>query len=218
MIQIAREGILFSGRAEDLRRLRREFDRHDCLRLPKLLEPGLLQILQQQIAQTEFRVKVHGAVGTDLRMADSATTHLLHFLVNDRRFFEIVQEITGGGRIGNFKGRVYRIVPGAGHQDSWHSDRVDHRMIALSINLSTEVSSGGVLQIRNRHSGQILHQVTNVGFGDAILFRIAEHLEHRQTDLEGTVVKTAFAGWFRSQPDLYSLFKEKLSRPGVEIT
>ena len=38
------------------------------------------------------------------------------------------------------------------------------------------------------------------GNGDAIIFRLASHLQHRNTNVTGSTPKTAFAGWFRSDP------------------
>jgi hypothetical protein len=49
MIQLTRWGTTFSGTAEDLERLRVHFDHQHCIRLPQLLEPGLLRVIQQQI-------------------------------------------------------------------------------------------------------------------------------------------------------------------------
>lgn len=137
-------------------------------------------------------------------MADNAASHLLHFLTHDPRLFEVIQQITGCGRIGCFDGRVYRMVPGSQHYDSWHSDMVEHRMIGMSINLSPAVYSGGVFQIRDVDTRQIIHEVANTGLADGILFRLSPQLQHRITDVDGSVPKTAFAGWFQSEPDFYA--------------
>jgi hypothetical protein len=37
---------------------------------------------------------------------------------------------------------------------------------------------------------------------------LANDLEHRVTEVVGIHPKTAFAGWFRSQPDFFALLKE----------
>jgi hypothetical protein len=100
------------------------------------------------------------------------------------------------------------MVSGSGHYD-WHDDVSEDRMVALSINLSKEIYSGGILQIREWESQRIIQEAANVGFGDGILFRLADSLEHRVTDVEGRVPKTAFAGWFRSQPDFLSMVKSR---------
>jgi len=100
-------------------------------------------------------------------------------------------------------------MPGNDHYDLWHNDMVEDHMLAMSINLSSEIYSGGILQIRDKYSQRIVHEVANLGFGDAIVFRLAGSLEHRITNVEGTVPKTAFAGWFRSQTNFFSLLKKE---------
>jgi hypothetical protein len=48
-----------------------------------------------------------------------------------------------------------------------------------------------------RGSKNILAEVTNTEKGDAIVFRLAKHLEHRITQVTDTSIKTTFAGWFK---------------------
>jgi hypothetical protein len=80
-------------------------------------------------------------------------------------------------------------------------------MVALSINLGKEPYLGGVLELRQKKSGRIVQQVSNTGFGDAILFQLDDSLEHRRTAVLGKTAKTAFAGWFRSEPGFLELIK-----------
>jgi hypothetical protein len=172
----------------------------------------MLRAIQQKVSEVDFRERVHEGIGPNKELCvaeENSLSHMLLFLVNNVGLFQFVETVTGCGPIGCFTGRVYRLVPGRGHHDSWHSDRGEHRMIAMSVNLSTGVYSGGALQIRDRSSGQIVHEVANVGFGDAILFRLADHLQHRLTEVEGDVPKTALAGWFCSRPDFFALLKER---------
>jgi hypothetical protein len=144
-------------------------------------------------------------------MTSDVVLNLMHLLTNDPTFFQLIQRITGCGRIGCFTGRVYRMMQGCGHYDSWHDDVTEDRMLAMSINLSSGTYSGGILQIRDSNSHRLIHQVANVGFGDGIIFRIASSLEHRVTLVDGTAPKTAFAGWFRSQTDFLSLLRNESS-------
>jgi hypothetical protein len=81
----------------------------------------------------------------------------------------------------------------------------------MSINLSTDAYQGGVLEIRDCESSHMVHGVANTGFGDAIIFRIARHLKHRVSTVEGTVPRTAFAGWFYPQPDYQTWLKVNLA-------
>lgn len=211
MIQLTRSGTAFSGYQQDIERLRLEFDRQHWIRLSKLLEPELLQLILHRIEQADFLPRTHEGIGVELCMVDGITSALLHFLTNDPKLFKVIREITGCGRIGCFGGRVYRMIPDSGHYDSWHNDMADYRLLALSINLSAEVYSGGVLEISDSQRGRTVAQVTNTGLGDGLLFRLSDRLHHRLTNLEGTLRKTAFAGWFRSQPDFHGTLRERRS-------
>jgi hypothetical protein len=160
---------------------------------------------------------VHEGIGVELATTDEIVLSLLHLLTNDPKLFQIVQEITGCSPIGCFTGRVYRMTPGCEHYDSWHEDMMQDRMLAMSINLSSRVYSGGILQIRDRNSLQIIHEIANNGLGDAIIFRLQDSLQHRISNVEGTVPKTAFAGWFRSKPNFLSLLTKEFDEPRVKI-
>jgi hypothetical protein len=139
MLQHTRSGTVLAGSVEDLDRLRAEFNRHNGIRLPALLQPELLGHLEP----SHFLDNRH-AGGTELCLADHHTGGLLHFLTNNADLFRIIRQITGCSRIGCFGGRVYRMLPGSDHHSRWHSDALEHILIGLSINLSSEVYSGGV--------------------------------------------------------------------------
>ena len=224
MIQLTRSGTVISTSTDDIARMRAEFDRQQCAKLPKLFEPDLLQLLQRQIEGATFYRRVHGrqdstTAPVELCMEGNATSGLLLFLVSGDEFFRAIEQITGCDPIGHFDGRVYRMHPNSDHYDQWHTDAAGDRMIAMSVNLGTEVYEGGVLQIRERPSKRMIHEVWNDGIGDAIIFRVAPHLEHRVSNIEGSVPRTAYAGWFVRQPGApttaeYRIFG--LGRPAPE--
>ena len=216
-IQIGKAGVVYSALAEDLGALRAQFDRQHYLRFDDLLGPEILDFVQLQIDQGEFYERVHEGIGSnkELCMTSNTAFAALQFLINDQRLFQVIQTVTQCDQIGCFQGRVYRINPGSGHHDSWHNDIGEHRLVGMSINLSRELYSGGRLQIRDHVSGEIVSEVANAGIGDAVIFRLSDRFQHRITDVEGTASKTAFAGWFRAQPDFMSLLR-KQSQPGRE--
>lgn len=209
MIQITRVGVRTWGTEQSLEKLRREFDRRHTVRLPGILEPELLAVVLRGIDQAEFYERTHQAIGPnkELCLEKSPVVGLLHVLLNGEDLFRTIRRITGCGSIGCFDGRVYRVTPGCGHHDSWHSDVAEHRLVAMSINLSATAYRGGILQVRDHRSRRIIHEVANAGLGDAILLRVSDELQHRITDVEGTGSKTAFAGWFQSAPAFHSLLK-----------
>lgn len=187
-----------AGTAAERAAWREEFrDRH-IVRLPRLLHETLLAPIIDGIARGEFFEKVHPGVKVEHALRPNAAFGLLTFAANDRRLFEVVEEITGCTPIASFVGRVYRMEPAAGHHDAWHTDNADGRMVAMSVNLSSWRYAGGRLQLRARGTERPIAEVANTGLGDAIVFRIDERLEHRVTDVTGTAAKTAFAGWLKS--------------------
>lgn len=206
MIQITRAGTVVSGSPGDLARLRETFDRDHCVLLPQFLEPALTSFVQSEIDRAEFHERVHEdmePVLRDLTMNANLADGLFDvLLMNDATLFHFIEELTGKGPIGSFIGRVYRLIPGVHDYEAWHDDLGDARLIAISINLSRDVYTGGVLQIRDRATGAILHEVANTGAGDAIVFRLSRQMEHRVTKLQGSAAKTAYSGWFCAQPVL----------------
>ena len=204
MLQISTSGVVVSGSEADIKRARVDFDKQDWVRLPAILDQGLLGVAQSQLGASQFEEKTANLY-RELTVADSALPFALLLLLNNQRLFKLVEEITGCGHIGCFRGRIYRIVPGANHHVEWHTDLNGTRLVAPSVNLNTESYEGGILSIREAATERVLCEVTNSGFGDAILFRIDERLQHRVSDVQGTVAKTALAGWFESAPDYRTL-------------
>jgi hypothetical protein len=190
-----------TGPLRDVPRLRDEFDHHHCVRLPELLNDAVLERVLHLTDEGEFSPRAHAGISTELLMRRGKAPALLVFLINDPELFEFVRAITGCDRIGAFHGRLYRMMPGPEHEDSWHDDLHDGRMVAMSINLTPAKYDGGALEIRDRHSKEVLHRAVPKRAGDALLFRISPRLEHRVTVVRGAVPRTAYAGWFMEGPD-----------------
>jgi hypothetical protein len=207
VVQLTRAGTVVRAGAHEVNRLREEFARRQCIRLPQFIERQRAEALVDAIERSEFFERVHPNCGTtppvDQCLRNDRILGELSFLVNDRSLLALIQELTGY-RVGSFLGAVYRLEPGRGY-DTWHDDVGRQRVLAMSINLSRGVYSGGVLQLREAETGRLLHETSNTGLGDAVLFRIAPNLQHRVTDVVGPFARTAFAGWFASEPDFMTL-------------
>ena len=211
MLQITRSGVVFSGSESGIVRARADFEQQDWLRLPAILDREMWETTQEQLEASNFEEKT-ARLYRELKVSNSALPFALLLLLNNAQLFKIIEQITGCGHIGCFRGRIYRNLPGGDHHVAWHTDLNKTRLVALTINLNTEPYQGGVLTIREAKTGRILAELTNSGFGDAILFRIDERLEHRVSDVEGRVAKTALAGWFESGPDYRTLLAEGIAR------
>jgi hypothetical protein len=136
--------------------------------------------------------------------------------MNDPKLFSVIRRVTGCGPIGCFNGRLYRMVARPGLDLTWHDDVTEDRRVAISVNLSHARYHGGTLQLRERSRG-VCGEVPNLGFGDAIIFRVAEHLEHCLTPIAGKVPKTALTGWFCSRPSYTAVRRDLVARSQTAI-
>jgi 2OG-Fe(II) oxygenase superfamily len=211
MIQVTKTATIVAASPGVIDALRAEFECHHFVRIANFLSRELLEIIQNKIDDGQFYERIHTDIGLnrELCLDANAGVGALCLLINDSRLFQFVQRITGCQTIGCFEGRVYRVAAGCGHRDAWHNDIGDHRMVAMSINLSRQPYKGGVLQLRSRATQEIVAEVSNTEPGDAIIFRLSRELEHRITDVEGDAPKTAFAGWFKSEPTFATLLGDR---------
>ena len=216
-VQVGRTGTQIAP-PEILADVRAAFQRTHLIHLPAFFERSLLERLADALEQAAWELRRHVTGNAwasddeqappadaevwaeDLHMQDPAVTTSLIFLLNDRRLFGAVEAIAGCEPIQSFVPNVYKIVPGAGHYDDWHTDDDGTRMVALSVNMGRTPYTGGVLRVRRRNDTTPIHQIHNSGFGDALMLRIAPDLEHSLTPVTGEAPRIVLAGWFTSAP------------------
>lgn len=211
-LQVNRTGVCFKASEAEAERLRRQFDQHHFLRLEQFLAPSLLKEIQAEIRGGKFAKKVHKDIAVELCAKEGPALRILKFVCEDRPLFSWIQRLTGCEKIGCFTGRIYRMDNRGSHHDDWHNDMTEHRMVAMSVNLSEKVYKGGHLVLRRRGEPSTEVTIPNTEPGGALLFRLSSELEHRVLDVESEEPKTAFAGWFRSRPDFLSQVKNLRKR------
>jgi hypothetical protein len=208
MVQLTKAGLVGKTNLEELAR---QFEQSHTFRLPRLLHPELIQMISSRLQTCTWTPHDDGDIARELLPGDVAPVNVLNFAANTSEFLNLIRGITGC-EVSSFGGRVYKMVPGSNHFDSWHGDNgkdTDLRMVGMSINLSSRPYLGGLFRLRDESTKQILSELPNTGEGDAIFFRISPLLRHMVTTLVGTEPKTAFAGWFLSgEKDFYSTLKK----------
>ncbi len=169
--------MVLTGESGELESLRAAFERDHCVRLPDFLSAPLLD-----------RIRAYADEG------DKAGA-LLFLLLNDAELFKLVRTITACRRIGRFEGDLVRTPPGPEHSESWHGDIFGHGMVSMTIDLSGQPHRGGALELRDRHSHELLHR-GETSPGDALLVRVAPFLQQRVTAVEGHAPRTVYGGRF----------------------
>jgi hypothetical protein len=213
MLVQVEHGRTIVGSPASLASARSDFDQRRFLKLPGFLDPTLRDSILDALDRAPFYERVHHGIGRELCVESGPLTGLLELLMNDSALFAAIDALTGCGPIGCFEGRIYRMVPGTDHHDSWHSDVGHDRLIAMSVNLGRETYTGGLLQIRRADSEDVLSNVENRTLGDAIIFQIDPTLRHRVDAVTGQTPRTAYAGWFRRQPTYQDLFRTRAETP-----
>jgi hypothetical protein len=175
---------------------RDRFQRSGAVVLRGFLAPSLLAAVQKQVAVGDFKTKVHPASGVEEVLGRKEATWLFRFLLTTRDLLGAVTAITGAAPLNKAEVRIYRLLPGTGHQHDWHNDLSDDRRLGLSVNLSDGLFEGGNLQIRHPDEEALLSDIRNTGPGDAVIFGISPQLEHRVLEVTGTEPRVALAGWF----------------------
>jgi hypothetical protein len=205
-VQITKTGAIFCSSEDEFAALRNAFVEQHWLLLPNFLDTRLLQIIETKLEETEY-CTVDRETGVELRPIDCTAYLATELLLNTPKLFRAIEHITGCDRIACFSGRIYRRPASSTYFNRWHTDITDEgRLIALSINLNAEPYEGGALQIRAAETHELLCEVYNRNYGDAIIFPVDKRFEHRVCEVESGAAKTALAGWFRSKPDQNSLF------------
>ena len=143
MIHMTRRGVVIPGSDDDFEAARRVFAARHCLTLEGFVDSDLLAVVRRALAVAPFHDRRHDGIGTELCLSEGPLSAALEFLWNSPVLSAAVDRITGCGPIGCFEGRVYRMLPGRGHYDSWHSDVGEDRRVAMSENLSADRYQGG---------------------------------------------------------------------------
>jgi len=211
MLQLTRAAFVCTEPPDALDAMRRRFDEHHAIALPRFLDADVLAYVQSCLRDATFTDR-DDDVAREACMADNTMLAMMSLISNDGRLFDIIRRITGCAPIGYFTGRVYALHADAGHYDRWHSDSSDDRRIGMSINLSEREFQGGVFQIRRAAAEAAHWSIANTGPGDAILFRISDDLRHRVTAVVGPAPRVAYAGWFQGGMDLLTFLKKSADR------
>lgn len=213
MIQLTHRGAVFERDAAWEAASRMFAERHYMV-LPKFVEGGLLQRITRLLAEGEFaeredKTKEGHVFAREVALGpNTPVPRLFRLLLNNPRLFAPIQKLVDcaadrfpsrkdvDGRVSCFEsGRCFKFMPGRDHFDTWHGDVAKGRLVGMSVNLESDPTAAGGLEIRLRQRCSAAHRVVP-GFGDAVLFRIAGNLEHRGLPPAGTVPRCTFSGWF----------------------
>lgn len=209
MLQLSLSDIRCDFSPAAITALQVEFRDFHTFQVRQFLAPEFFDFLMKGLPDKDFKPRPHGKIAMELAVDGKANVaiHCLQLRMNEKRLSAFIRTVTGIETLKHFSGRIYRMLPGGEHYDSWHDDVSDGRQVGISINLSPLPYSGGTFILKDGASGEIKRIMPNLGPGDAIFFRISEGLQHMVTKVEGATPKTAFAGWFHDHDSLTEMMQ-----------
>jgi len=194
MIRLTKTG--FVADAEDVERLRSEFEKNHLVQIRGLLDPQVVALVLSHIEHGHWREISEPGFASDYELELGPVLELLNFVCNAPNFLETIRKITGCKPLTWFEGRVFTLAPDVGHVGLWHNDNAEGRVVAMTVNLSPRGYQGGLFQMRETKSHRMLVEIANTGLGDAIIFPVSGDFQHRVSEVQTGEAKTAFAGWF----------------------
>ncbi len=205
MIQISKSGLVAVPES-DVEVLRERFAEHESLNLKQFFDKRLVNYMRSKLSNTAFvnrqEIDKKGEFGRVLFVPRTEPVlFAMHMLLNKPRLFELLQSVTDCLPIGNFSGRIHRSKAAEKHMIEWHDDVSDGRLLAITIDCSSENFSGGELLLRRKSDQEIIASSGHMEPGDAFIFRVSPSLEHQLEPLTGDGARTVAVGWFREKPD-----------------
>ncbi len=120
----------------------------------------------------------------------------LSLFLNRRELKDWLEQITGCGPIRTAGGSMVETHCAPGDGLSWHDDRGEDRLLAVTIAIGEGRFAGGGFQLRRKGSEDLLLDFTHDTPGTALIFDVAPELEHRVLPVTAGGPRRVFAGWF----------------------
>ncbi len=194
--------------SSEIDQLRNQFRQNRFLLLPNCVEPSLWGRLFDLSTKLEYQPQ-HLPTWERLVCSHPSITIPLMMIFNRPSVLRWVEQVTGKAPLLGFEARLHRLTnvrtdqtkARTGGQDiPWHDDGPGIRQLAFSLSFTDAQVEGGRFQLRRKGSTSLLADFATPLAGDAILFDVAEELEHRITPISSQAARTTYAGWFMNCP------------------
>lgn len=179
-------------------RARAAFANGDAIVLPSAFDPAFLQTILTICRRGPYVPEVIDQIGHRTIEERDIAGGALRFALERPAFLRWVEAVSGCDALGRIAGVVAEMAAGTGQELGWHNDRNDPalaRRLAAIVHLSDAPYDGGVFELRDQRSGQILVREGALSPGSVLLFRIDGRLRHRVTEVTSGGPRRVFAGW-----------------------
>jgi len=169
-----------------------------AIALTGLLAPEFRRMLDPALRRPFVEQRVEGAPGMrQVEPGIQPASRALELALRRAPLLRWLERVAGCGPLIRVEGEVAEHRSGGEDYLSWHQDmHKPGRRLALVIDLSDARYEGGIFELRDRQSKQLLIRHHHDQPGSALLFRIAGNLEHRVLPITSGGPRRVFACGF----------------------
>ena len=123
-------------------------------------------------------------------------------LINQQRYIDFLQAVTGADPIGCMQGHVYVSDNTQKRGYGFHSDDDGNRHFLVSINISEKPFEGAIFSLRETATKKNIFHLQNNDPGGFLLCRIGSDIEHAISDVTGPAKRIVLLSWAFKEPSL----------------
>jgi hypothetical protein len=173
------------------------FSEHRAIACAGAIEPGLLATLMRFCREGQFEPDEVEGLGHREVESPQRAGRTLSLALKRAELIDWVERATGCGPLATIEGRVVRARANRLDQLTWHDDLdLPRRRLAITINLSEHAYEGGLFELREKRTGRLLASHLHREPGTALIFDVAQDVEHRVLPVTSGGPRCVYTGWF----------------------
>ncbi len=195
-VQLASDGVTFVDQAEGA--VAAAFAERSAVVLSGLLDPEFRRMIAPALRHPFVEQRIDGAPGMrQVEPGIQPASRALELALRRAPMLRWLERVADCGPLNHVEGEIAEHRAGGEDYLSWHQDtHKPGRKLALVIDLSDTPYAGGMFELRDRESKDMLVQHHHNQPGSALLFRIADTLEHRVLSVTDGGPRRVFASAF----------------------
>ena len=164
--------------------------------LPCVFQPDFSTLMRSVCGKAVLEAQDVEGVGRRWIEPLDRVGKMLSLVLSHESVLDWVGKVGGRGPVNRVAGQLASYSAGHGEFLDWHDDNFEDRKIAVVIDLSEHEFEGGEfeMRLRGKETPHFKHRLQ--GFGTALIFRVADDVEHRLLPVTDGGPRRTFAGWF----------------------
>ncbi|MEO9131885.1 MAG: 2OG-Fe(II) oxygenase [Sphingomonas sp.] len=172
------------------------FARYRAIACADAIEPRLLSSLMRLCREGDFKSDEVKGLGHREVESPQRAGRVINLALKRTALISWLEGVAGCGPLGNVEGRVVRAVANNHDQLVWHDDLDDpRRRLGITINLSEQRYEGGLFELRDKVTHDVLTTHLHLEPGTALVFDVAPDIEHRVLPVTAGGPRCVYTGW-----------------------